>query len=147
MDTIELVLPSTHPSPQPKWQINRFSRFCKDDRRVSLHFTIRRPFPLSKLPLPMGDLYPHLIHGSLAHLSPQPKWRLDRFSHFSRADWCDRPTNWPTDHATQSLTIGCIYARSTAMCRNNVRWAIGKYRDSITCKQYWPSTCLKSLLV
>ena len=27
-NTIELVLPSAHPSPQPKRQIDRFSRFC-----------------------------------------------------------------------------------------------------------------------
>jgi len=28
---------------------------------------------------------------SLAHLSPQPKWHLDQFSHFCRAHDCDRP--------------------------------------------------------
>ena len=27
-NTIELMLPSAHPSPQPKWQIDRFSHFC-----------------------------------------------------------------------------------------------------------------------
>ena len=70
-NTIELVLPSAHPSPQPKRQIDRFSRFCTachrksqwatlspkwhhdrfncfhtGDCRVSLHFTMGRPFPL-----------------------------------------------------------------------------------------------------
>jgi len=29
----------------------------------------------------MGDLDPHLIHGSWANPSPQPKWHLDRFSY------------------------------------------------------------------
>jgi len=43
------------------------------------------PFPRAKLPLSMADLDHHLIHGSLAHPSPQPKWHLDRFSLFSRA--------------------------------------------------------------
>ena len=31
----------------------------------------------------------------------------------------DRPTERPTDHATQSVTIGGIYVRSTAMWFNN----------------------------
>jgi len=41
----------------------------------------------SKLPLPMGDLDSHLIHGSLGppHPSPQPKKHLDRCSRFCRA--------------------------------------------------------------
>jgi len=48
-----------------------------DERRVSLYFTMGRPFPSSKLPLPMGI--------PLAHPSPQPKRHLDRCSHFCRA--------------------------------------------------------------
>ena len=43
-----------------------------------------RPFP-PKRPRPLGDLDLHLIHGSVAHPSPRPKWHLDRFSHFCRA--------------------------------------------------------------
>jgi len=50
----ELVLAWAHPSLQPKRQLDSFSRFCTDDHRVSLYFTMGRPFPLSKLPLPMG---------------------------------------------------------------------------------------------
>ena len=38
-NTIELVLPSVHPSPQPKWQVDQLSRFCTDHRRKSLYFT------------------------------------------------------------------------------------------------------------
>jgi len=49
-------------------------------------------FP-QKLPLPMGGSGPHLIHGSLGLPSPQPKRHLDRFSHFCRAYFCDRPTD------------------------------------------------------
>jgi len=54
------TIPTAHPSPQPKRHLNRFSGFCTDDRRVSLYsyFTMGRPFPV-------GDLNPHLIHGSL----------------------------------------------------------------------------------
>jgi len=42
-----------------------FRHFCTDDCRVSLYFTLGRPFPPSKLPFPMGGSGPHLIHGSL----------------------------------------------------------------------------------
>jgi len=36
-------------------------------------------------PFPWGDLDPHLIHGSRAHPSPQPKRQIDRCSRFCRA--------------------------------------------------------------
>jgi len=35
-----------HPSPQAKRYLNRISRFCTDDRRRSLYFTMGRPFHL-----------------------------------------------------------------------------------------------------
>jgi len=54
------------------------------------------PLPhTSKLPHRMGDLDPHLIYGSLAHLSPQPKRHLDRFIPFCRAHDRDRQTDRP----------------------------------------------------
>ena len=61
-----------HASPQPKWHLDRFSHSCTVHRRVSLYFTMGCPFP-SKLSISMagtrahlmGDLDPHLIHGSL----------------------------------------------------------------------------------
>jgi len=53
-----------------------------------------------------------------AHPSPQPKWHLDRFSHFCRAHNRDRQTNQPSDHATPSVTIGHTYVHSTAMWPN-----------------------------
>jgi len=62
---IELVLPSAHPSPEPKllipwaslspqskWHRDRFSHFRTGDRSVSLYFTMGHSFP-PKLPLPM----------------------------------------------------------------------------------------------
>jgi len=70
------------------------------------------PFPLKIAPS-HGDLNPNLIHGSLV----PPKWHLNRFSHFSRAHECDRPT----DHAARSVTIG-RYIRSTVMQHNNNDW-------------------------
>ena len=48
----------------------------------------------------------HLIglHPSLGpYPSPHPKRILDRFNHFCRARYCNRPT----DHATPSWTMGC----------------------------------------
>ena len=51
------IITWTHPRPQPKRHLDRFSRFCTDDRRVSLYFTVGCPSP-SKLSLPMGDVDP-----------------------------------------------------------------------------------------
>ena len=42
-NTIELVLPSAHPSPQPKGQIDRFSRFAQ--------LTAESPYTLQQAPL------------------------------------------------------------------------------------------------
>ena len=41
--------------------------------------------PQKIYPFPWGDLDPHLIHGSQAYQSPQPKRQLDRCSRFYRA--------------------------------------------------------------
>jgi len=49
----------------PNGNHHRFSYFCTDNLKVSLYFTMGHPFP-SKLSVPMGDLDPHLIHGSPA---------------------------------------------------------------------------------
>ena len=64
---MQFMIPWGPSKPQPKWLLDRFCLFHTDDRRVSLYFTIGCPFPSSpkKLPNPMGDLDPHLIHGSL----------------------------------------------------------------------------------
>jgi len=64
LDPIKHMIPWTNLSPQPKWHLDWFSRFCTDSRRVSLYFS-GSPLPPLELSLPMGDLDPHLIHGSL----------------------------------------------------------------------------------
>ena len=51
------TIPTAHPSPQPKQHLDRFSRFCTDDCRMSLYFTTGCPFPPSKLPLPTGGIW------------------------------------------------------------------------------------------
>ena len=73
-----------------------------------------RPFP-RKLPLPMGDLDPHLIHGSLS--PPESVLNQNGISIGSvvfagLTSVTDRQTDRPTDHATRSVTIGRIYAVS-----------------------------------
>jgi len=42
-NTIEIVHPSAHLSPQPKRQMDRFSRFCTAYGRKSLYFTMGAP--------------------------------------------------------------------------------------------------------
>ena len=55
-----------------------------------------RPFPLKVAPS-HGDLDPHLTCGSLGRPSRQPRWHLDRLSHFSElTSVTDRPTNRQT---------------------------------------------------
>jgi len=73
-----------HRSPNTERHLDRIGRFCTAHGRESLYFTTGRLFSPIKLPL-MCDLNPHLIHGSLGHLNPQPKRHLDRFSRFCTA--------------------------------------------------------------
>ena len=78
------MIPTAHPSSQPKWPLDRFSRIHTRDRRVSLYFIMGRPFPPQNCCFPWGDLDPHLTMVPWAHPSPQPKWHLNRFSRFCR---------------------------------------------------------------
>jgi len=80
VNMIELVLPSAHSSPQPKRQINRFSRFCTAHCRKCLYFTMGDPFP-PKLLLLVGDRDPHLLRDAFwGRRSPQSKLHHNRFS-------------------------------------------------------------------
>jgi len=65
---IELMLPSAHPSAQPKRQIDWFSRFCTAHGR-KLYFTIGNPFP--QIAHSHGDLDPISHTISWAHPGPQ----------------------------------------------------------------------------
>jgi len=67
-NTIELVLPSAHSSPQPERQIDRFSRICTAHGRKSLYFTMGAPFP--KIVHFHGGSGPHLIYDSLGQSEP-----------------------------------------------------------------------------
>jgi len=64
-NTMELMLPAAHLSPQSKWQIDWFSCSCTAHGRKSLY--LRSSSLLSPKIAPYhGDLGPHLIHGSLS---------------------------------------------------------------------------------
>jgi len=114
-NTSKLVLPSAHPSPQPKRQIDRFSHFCTPHGWKSLYFTMGATFPKN---YPWGIWTPcnTWYFGPIRVLNPKGISIGSAF--FCRARYCDRPT----DHATRSVAIGRIYARSTAMRANNNKW-------------------------
>jgi len=111
------MIPWAHPSPQTKRHLYQFSRFCTDDRRVSLYFTMGHPFPPSKLPLPMGGSGPPSntwFRGLTCVLNPNGIWISSAV-----LPKLTSVTDRPTDHATRLVTIECIYVRSTAMLSNN----------------------------
>jgi len=63
------MLPWTHSSLNLKRHLDWFSRFAQLTAGVPILYN-GQPLPSSKLPLPIGDLDPYLIHGSLG---PAPK--------------------------------------------------------------------------
>ena len=62
-NTVELVLTWAHPNPQAKRQTDLFTRFCTTHGKTSYIRSNARHFS-PKLPVPWGDLDPHLIHDS-----------------------------------------------------------------------------------
>jgi len=83
-NTIELVLPSACPSPQPKWQIDRFNPAISAQLMAESPHN-GRPYR-RKLPLPMKRSRPPSITIPLAHPSPQPKRHLNWLSRFCADD-------------------------------------------------------------
>jgi len=112
------MIPWAHPSPQPNG-ISIVSAVFVQTTAECIYTLQWDALPPSKLPLPMGKFIPHVIQGTLDPPSPQPKWHLHRFSRFCRAHQCDwqtdRQTDRLTNHPSWSVTIGHIYACSTAM--------------------------------
>jgi len=110
---IQHMIPMAHPSPEPKRHPYRFSCPYTDDRRVSLYFTMGRPFSPKNLPLPMGGSGPPSntwFPGPTQVLNPKG-------SSIGAAVFAGLTsvTDRQTDHATRSVRIGHIYIRSTAM--------------------------------
>jgi len=102
------VHPSAHSSPQPKRQIDRFSRFCTADSRKSPCFTMGASIPQNGH-FPWG-VWTHLTHDSLGHPSSHPKRHLDRFSRFCTDD-ADCPYTLQWD-APLPLKIAPFYGGS-----------------------------------
>jgi len=77
-----------------------------------------RPFPPQNCPFPCWDLDSHLIHGSLDPSKSSTQTASRSVQPFLQGSlvW---QTEWLTDHATRSVTIGRICVRSTAMRPNN----------------------------
>jgi len=93
-NTIELVLPSAHPSPQPKRQIDRFSSFAQ--------LTAKSPYTLQWAPLSPKIAPSHGGSGT-----PSITWFLGLF-------WAHNPNG---------ITIGsAVFAQMTAECPYNVQW-------------------------
>jgi len=61
----------------------------------------------------MGDLDPHLMRGSVGTRESSTEMESRSVQPFLQGSlvW---QTDWPTDHATRSVTIGRIYVHSTA---------------------------------
>jgi len=83
-NTIELVLPFAHPSPQPKWQIDQLSHFC------TVHGTVSSGIPghvLSPNNCPFAwGIWAHLIHASSGppeSITQTPSWSVGPFLHSS----------------------------------------------------------------
>jgi len=109
------MIPWAHAGPQPKQHLNWFSRFCTDDCRVSLYFTVVRLYPLEIAPSHGGSGPPcdTWFLGPTRVLNTTT-WALQLFLQGSL--WQpNRQTNRPIGHAAGLVTIGHMYICSTAM--------------------------------
>ena len=91
------------------------SHFCIANGRVSLGMPSHVLSP-KNCPFASGNLYPHLIHGSLIPPDPTTQTASRLVQLFLQGSLL-RQTNRPTNHATWSVRTG--YKRSTAMRSNN----------------------------
>ena len=98
-----------HSSPQPKRHLDRFSRFCTDNCRVSLYFTMGRPFPSQSWPSIGGSGPPsNTVHGSLGPTESSTQTASRSVQPFLQGSlvW---QTDRQTDHATRLVTIDLTY--------------------------------------
>jgi len=93
-NTIELVLPVAHPSPQPKRQIDQFTVLHSSRQNVPILYN---GMPPQNCPFPWDESGPpsNAWFQPCAHPSPQLKRHLKRFSRICRAHYCDRQCNSP----------------------------------------------------
>jgi len=84
-NTIELVHPSAHSSPQSKRQMDRFSRFAQLTAESA--YTLQWALLSIRIASSHGGSGHPMWHVMLsAHASPQPKRHLDRFSRLCTDD-------------------------------------------------------------
>ena len=116
--TTELMLPSAHPSPEPKRQIDRFRRFCTGKVTSGMlghaHSPNNCPFAW-RIWAPSNTCF----LGPIQVLNPTGI-SIASAVFAGLASVTDRPTDRPTDHATRSITVGRIYVHSTAMRPNTI---------------------------
>jgi len=92
----------------------------RDTFKVSLYFTTGRPSSPFKIPPSYGrcgsPFNTWLLRPTRSSQTASPS-----VPPFCKTHYCDRHSDrqTTTDHATRSVTIGCIYVRSTAMRLNN----------------------------
>jgi len=95
------MIPWASLRPQPTQHHHQFSRFCADDCRVSLYFTMGRPFP------PQNCLFLWGILNPSNTWFPQPTWVLnlnDNSICSAVFAGLTSVTDGQTDHATRSVT-------------------------------------------
>ena len=83
-----------------------FTTECPYTLQWDSHFPIKG----SKLSLPMGDLDPHLIRGSLGPPESTTQTASQSVQPFLQG-WLVWQTDRPIDHATRSVTIDHIYVQ------------------------------------
>ena len=90
------TIPTAHLSPQPKLHLSWFSRFCTDDRRVSIYFTMGRPFPPKIAPS-------HGVSGRLSNIwfpGPSPPKSSTQTASWSVELYLQGSLVWQTDRQT-----------------------------------------------
>jgi len=102
-------------SQSRKWHLYRFSHFRTAYPRGSPCFSIGRITP--KLPLPIGDLDPHITYGFLGPHESAPKRHLDQFScFFCRAHECDQQTDTHTNRPCYSICSSYPHLTQCVWC-------------------------------
>ena len=125
----------THPNPQHKWHLDQLRRFCTVDHRVSLYFTMGRPFSPQNCPFPNcisigsaiyryagppnmvklyssggANVHPHLMHPSLGppdSTNKMPTRMVQPFLHNSQqCSWAYPAMSFPLKNAP---SLGAIW--------------------------------------
>jgi len=109
--------------------------FLQGSRQRSPPYTLQWAAPfLQNCPFPQGDQGRIWCMVLWTHQSSQPKWHLDRFTHFFAG--LTSVTDRQTSHGIQFVTIGRIYVRSTAIQPENHKCEVSAATGR---SLFWPS--------